>query len=318
MKNYNNSTSIIICTYKRQKWVENLLVSISEQTVMPKEIIVVDAYEKDIDYSYPDGMNIKLLKSGVKALTYQKNLGLDEADGDIIFFLDDDLFLEKNYIEENLDVFNNDFNKKIGAVSGYITNQWGVNRNRQDLVMKIAEFFNLYDGDFSPGSVSSSGIFVELNGLQPFSGIKKIDFVPGGCTAFRKEVFEKFRPPLHVNKYGGEDKTFSRMIAGDWEMCVCGDAKLQHFSAEGGARQTNYSETKSTVKFNLFIQKNYGKLSQSTIRLRLYYIVSALRMYMIAWLLVMSLIKLKKSIKWFNRASGYMIGAISRVDTDNA
>ena len=311
MSEVTHSVSIIICTYNRQKWVEDLLVSISQQTVMPKDVILVDASTEKKSYEIPEGLNVNIVHSDKMQLTYQKNLGLDVAIGDIIFFLDDDLLLDKNYIEQTVKVFDEDVQKRIGAVSGYITNQWGIISNNPGLFMKIAKLLNIYDGDFSPGSLSPSGVFIELSQLQPFSGVKKVDFVPGGCTAFRKEVFEKYRPPLVVNKYGGEDKTFSRMIARDWEMCVCGDAKLQHFSAEGGARQTDFSETKSTVKILLVIQKMYGKIYKSTVRLRLYYILSGLRMFIISFFMFISIFKMKKSQRWFKRGSGYLIGAIT-------
>ena len=304
------TVSLIICTYKRQKWVENLLKSIPEQTVMPNEIIIVDASPEKIDYSIPKDLEINLIKSDKMQLTYQKNLGLDKANGDFIFFLDDDLLLDKNYIEETLRVFKEDSVNRIGAVSGYITNQWGDSSNNPGLVMRIAKLLGIYDGNYSPGTVSTSGIFIELNRMQPFSGVKKTDFVPGGCTAFRKDVFERNRPPLVINKYGGEDKAFSRMISIDWEMCVCGDAKVEHFSAPGGARQTDYSETRSTVKFNLFIQKTYGRLNQSTLQLRLYYILTALRMYLISFVMFLSIIKIKKSKQWFMQATGYLVGAM--------
>ena len=309
--------SIIICTYNRQKWVEDLLVSISQQTVMPKDVILVDASPEKINYEIPEGLDVIIIQSAKMQLTYQKNLGLDVAIGDIIFFLDDDLLLDKNYIEQTVKVFDEDVQKRIGAVSGYITNQWGIISNNPGLFMKIAKLLNIYDGDFSPGSVSPSGVFIELNMLQPFSGVKKIDFVPGGCTAFRSVVFKKYRPPLVIDRYGGEDKTFSRIIARDWEMCVCGDAKLQHFSAEGGARQTDYGETKSTVKFNLFIQKNYGRLNQVTLRLRFYYILGALRMYMVSIIMFLSVVKIRKGSKWVMRATGYLVGALNQLELKN-
>ena len=306
--------TLIICTYARKYWVDNLLVSISEQSIVPTEIIIVDASPEKIDYSIPNGLEIRIINSDKMQLTYQKNLGLDKATGDIIFFLDDDLLLDENYIEETIKVFDEDADKKTGAVSGYITNQWGISSGNPDLILRIAKFLNIYDGDYSPGSVSPSGVFIELNWLQPFSGLKKVDFVPGGCTAFRKEVFDKYRPPLIINKYGGEDKTFSRMIASNWKMCVCGDARLQHFSAPGGARQTHYSETNSTAKFNLFIQKEYGKLNHHTFRLRLYFLFVAIRMYLISILMFLSLVRIRKSTKWFLRASGYIGGILSTVD----
>jgi hypothetical protein len=181
-------------------------------------------------------------------------------------------------------------------------------------MMKMMKWLGIYDGNFSPGSVSPSGVFIELNSLIPFAGIKHTDFISGCSFAVRSDVYKKYKHPEVINKYGGEDKTFSRMIAGDWEMCVCGDAKLQHFSAGGGARQTDYSGTMSTVKFVRFIQKNYGRSNQSTMRLRLYYIINALRMYIISIALFLSLVKIRKSVKWFMRASGYFAGAFSSVE----
>jgi glycosyltransferase involved in cell wall biosynthesis len=52
--------SIIICTYNRQNWVENLLVSISDQTIPPAEIIIVDASQEDIDNKTPPGLDINI------------------------------------------------------------------------------------------------------------------------------------------------------------------------------------------------------------------------------------------------------------------
>ena len=311
------SVSIIICTYKRQKWVENLLVSISEQIVMPKEIIIVDASHEKLNYSIPKELEINLIKSDKMQLTYQRNLGVKAASGNIILHLDDDTYLEKDFIEKILEVFECDLEKKIGAVSGYITNQWGLCEYKPGFILKLCKWVGIYDGDFPPGSVSQSGVFIELNNLEPHTGFHRTDFISGCSFAVRSDVYKKYNHPEIINKYGGEDKTFSRMIANDWEMCVCGDAKLQHFSAEGGARQTDYSETKSTVKFHLFIQKNYGRSNQSTLRLRLYYILGALRMYMISIIMFMSVVKIQRGLKWFMRATGYLVGAISLLKLKN-
>jgi len=311
------SVSVIICSYQRHKWVEKLLVSIAEQTVQPTEIIIVDASADTKYYTSPRNLKVNYIQSGKMQLTYQKNLGLDVATGDIIFFLDDDLLLEYNFVEETLKVFRDDEVRNIGAVSGYITNQWGTGSSDPGIFLKLIKLLNIYDGDFSPGSVSPSGIFIELNTLQPFSGIKMVDFVPGGCVAFRKEVFEQYLPPLVIDKYGGEDKTFSRMIATDWQMCVCGDARVQHFSAGGGARPSHFSHTKSAAGVNLYIQRYYGISNPSILRLRLYYILNAFRMYVISIAMFISVVKTRKSVKWFLRASGYLGGALSPVDISN-
>ena len=106
------SVSIIICTYKRQKWVEGLLESLSEQTETPREIIIVDASPEKIDYSIPKELEINLIKSDKMQLTYQRNLGVKAASGNIILHLDDDTYLEKDFIEKILEVFECDLEKK--------------------------------------------------------------------------------------------------------------------------------------------------------------------------------------------------------------
>lgn len=317
---YSNETktglkvSTIICTYNRREWVNNLLSSISKQSIFPEEIFIVDATERTIEYSFPESLNISIIRSDKRALTYQKNLGLNKATGDIIFFLDDDIILDECYIEQTLAVFKDDTEEKIGAVSGYITNQWGKIRNFPGWQMKLAKKLKIYDGDFKPGSVSPSGIFVELSALSPFTGVHSVDFVPGGCTAVRSKVFKKYRPPLEITRYGGEDKCFSRMIAKDWTLCVCGDAKLQHFSAPGGPRPSDFSGTKSTARIHLYIQKKFGKTEGKLTRLRLYFIYNTL---IIAVVGLLQIVRPSRGInstrRLFKRAIGYLAGACGRV-----
>jgi GT2 family glycosyltransferase len=311
-----NSVSVIICTYRRQKWVEDLLESVSKQTVLPIEVLIVDSTPDTIDYTLPQGLRTDLIKSDVMQLTYQRNMGVRAAKGEIILHLDDDTYLRPDFIEQVLKVFLADEAKTIGAVSGYVTNQWGISELAPEISLKWFQRLGIYDGDYAPGSISPSGIFVELNALQPFKGIGKTDFLSGCSFAVRAEVYNNFQHPEVINKYGGEDKIFSRMIAGDWELYIAGDAELEHYSAPGGARQSNYKETKSTVKFHLYAKKIYGKNDSNTTKLRLYYILSALRIFGISMLMFLSIVKFRKSKIWFMRSVGYLSGALSRVDID--
>jgi glycosyltransferase involved in cell wall biosynthesis len=311
-----DSVSVVICTYRRQKWVEDLLVSVSQQTVLPIEVLIVDSTPDTIDYTLPQGLTINLIKSDVMQLTYQRNLGVRAAKGEIILHLDDDTYLKPDFIEKIMNVFLADEAKAIGAVSGYVTNQWGVSKVTPENNMKWFKRLGLYDGDYSPGSISPSGIFVELNALQPFKGIGKTDFLSGCSFAVRAEVYNKHQHPEVINKYGGEDKIFSRMIASDWGLYIAGDAELEHYSAPGGARQSDYEETKSTVKFHLYAKKKYGKSDSNTTELRLYYILSALRILGISIIMFISIIKISKSKIWFMRSVGYAAGALSRVGID--
>ena len=310
----NNSVSVIICTYQRKIWVEDLLLSISQQTVSPLEIIIVDSTKVKIDYILPKDLEINVIQSSVIQLTYQRNLGVRSSKGEIILHLDDDTFLDKDFIEKILEVFENDIEKKIGAISGYVTNQWGKISSIQSPTLKGFKYLGIYDGNFLPGSISPSGISIELNTLNPFSGVKQTDFISGCSFAVRSNVYKNYKHPEIINGYGGEDKVFSRMIAIEWELCVCGDAQLEHYSAPGAARPNGYIHARSSGIFHILMQKKYGIIPNSTIRLRIYYFFFSLRMYAIACGMFITIVKLKKSIKWFLRASGYMAAALSSAD----
>jgi cellulose synthase/poly-beta-1,6-N-acetylglucosamine synthase-like glycosyltransferase len=56
------------------------------------------------------------------ALTYQRNVGVRNSSGDIIFFLDDDIVLDKDFIKEIVKVFEKDCEKKVGGVMGNMVN----------------------------------------------------------------------------------------------------------------------------------------------------------------------------------------------------
>ncbi|MCF7822771.1 MAG: glycosyltransferase [Candidatus Marinimicrobia bacterium] len=312
------NVSLIICTYDRKFWIDQLLVSIASQTIQAREIFIVDASPQEIDYDIPSGLNVEILKSDKMQLTYQKNMGVDAAHGDFIFFLDDDLLLEDDYIEETILVFKRDKESIIGAVSGYITNEWGKISGKPTLLMQFMKVVGIYDGNYSPGSVSPSGVFTELTSLKPFTGCLNVDFVPGGVTAFRKVVLDKYRPPLEITNYGGEDKALSRMIAAEWCMQICGDARTQHFSASDGARRSFYEQRKSRVLITRFIHRIDSSGSKGTFKLRLYFAIIALRLCAISVLMFLSIIKFKRGMTWFMSAAGTMAGAIwlKEIDAD--
>lgn len=74
-------TSIVICS--RSGIPERLVSSIKEQTVQPDEIIEIIG----------------------NSLTSQRNEGVEKASGDIIIFFDDDITLDKKYLEKILEAF---------------------------------------------------------------------------------------------------------------------------------------------------------------------------------------------------------------------
>ena len=117
----NKLVSIIIVTTGKENYLESCLKSLYAQTYTDFEIIVVD------NSLNPDFTNkIRKFNPDIKLYSSPKNLfycaalnkGIEMSKGDFILCLNDDVVLEKNFIEQALRGFS--INSKIGLVSGKI------------------------------------------------------------------------------------------------------------------------------------------------------------------------------------------------------
>lgn len=97
--------SLIIATLGRKKELLELIESIknSDYETNNLEIIIVDQNEKgflDKELSKFKNLNIKHIHSDIKGLSYNRNIGLSYASGDIICFPDDDCKFYENTLNE--------------------------------------------------------------------------------------------------------------------------------------------------------------------------------------------------------------------------
>ena len=118
-----NNFSIVISTFRREKYVSQLLSSIKSQSLLPQEIILVDSSESRLVYKIPECLNVKLVKSDIAQLTYQRNLGVANSNCEIILHIDDDVILENDYVKNIIETFNKDENNEIDVVGEYILNE---------------------------------------------------------------------------------------------------------------------------------------------------------------------------------------------------
>ena len=196
--------SIIIPTYNRPDDLRKCIDSILKQTVKPQEIIVVDDGNLQslpfisecetlcIDYRYHK-------KKGNRGPAASRNIGARQARGDVVFFLDDDVVLLSNYIEEIMKVY--DFHPEraiIGGVGGIIANT-----TQMRLLHQLFHLVFLISAA-KPGKILPSG-FSSID-MRPkcFSRrkITQVDFLPGGVCSFRKEIFDEFsKAEKHIIHY---------------------------------------------------------------------------------------------------------------------
>ncbi len=120
--------SLIMATYGREQEVNEFLRTILESDYDKNfiEIIIVDQNDKidlkPIINKYESLLNIIYIKSDRKGLSYNRNIGIEKATGDIIAFPDDDC----EYIKDTLTVVNNYFdNNDCDVLMGRIIEKDG-------------------------------------------------------------------------------------------------------------------------------------------------------------------------------------------------
>lgn len=94
--------SIIIPTLNEEDFIGRLLDSISNQTVSPKEIIVVDAFSKDkttkeVKKRQAKMANLKYYQIPQKTIARQRNFGESKTATEYLLFLDADMMLKRKY-----------------------------------------------------------------------------------------------------------------------------------------------------------------------------------------------------------------------------
>ncbi|EKD65564.1 MAG: glycosyltransferase [uncultured bacterium] len=100
--------SLVIITRNRAKMLEVCLESLTKQSILPDEIIVVDNASTDntkeviASYSSSDTtpkLPIRYIYEKRIGMPYAQNRGIKEVSGDIMLFLDDDCVAEKHWTE---------------------------------------------------------------------------------------------------------------------------------------------------------------------------------------------------------------------------
>jgi len=95
----NPLVSIVIPTKNSEATIEKCLESIRNQTYSNIEIIVVDGFSKDKIKKIAENFRARILLTDVKR-SEARNIGAENARGEIVLFVDSDMELDRSVIEE--------------------------------------------------------------------------------------------------------------------------------------------------------------------------------------------------------------------------
>ncbi len=254
--------TLVVATYRRPDEACALLDLVSRLGDAPGEVVVVDGSPDDgtgnAVVHWTRGRDLPFDLVYVKSspgLTRQRNVGIDASRGDYIYYLDDDCRPRAGYFAALHEVFVADTRRRTGAVCGSLINEMGMPlsiRWRVRFALRLAPG-TLESGQYYPTATSGPH-----GNVAPFEGIRRVDVIPGGASAYRREVLESQRFSLFFDGYSqGEDLEMSLRIGEKWDLYWSGGAHVVHQHAPGG-RPPSAEKGKMEVRNRYFIWKRHS------------------------------------------------------------
>lgn len=242
---------ICIPTFKRPELLALLLQDLALQSVLPKNIIVIDGDPESgaaknklriLKDTLP--FSVRYVASNHANLAYQRYLGYLASGSRFLLFLDDDLRVyQVDALKKMIDAFA--MNETVVAATANIrfpestktaTGSWGdrVNaksRRRSALVDRLGASANARPGQLTP---TGNRIFPIDDG----SGYSSIEWLSGGVMAFKRSVLDRdfFSDDLFaLTKAGcglGEDTYLGRMAITRGDVIFVHGATFDHPNAD--------------------------------------------------------------------------------------
>lgn len=289
--------TVLICTYNRVDYLKKCLDSMLEQIYDNFEVIVINGPSTDdtekLLKKYPFKCIQQKNKSGLSAA---RNLGVREAKGEIIAFIDDDAVADKNWIKSYVRKFKDE---KVGGVGGTIYSEFK------------GKLF-----EYKKNQVNRFGILdkerVNTNRNEWF-------YTTCGCnTSFRKKVLEEIGGfDEYYDYWFDETDVCVRIAKAGYKIEFEKEAIVCHYLADGLSRSNKwYHKAQKQMYFTL---KNFG--SELTIEKILYedfknYIYDMIYITILLFLFKMGPVNYIKSSKYMitGRFQGYKDGIQLRRD----
>lgn len=231
------TASFLIPTYNRPDSLARCLQSLLQQTRLPDELLIID--DGDLECVPQEaalqarGVDVRLFRKDRPGLVASRNLGIEQARCDILFFSEDDVVLEPDYVAAIMRVFETDPTGGIGGVAGLIANE-----RRSPVQGLILMLLSVPLGltALREGRMLRSGFAGEYGESPiPIRTRRKVDFLAGGVCACRLRAIGDLRfsdKYSYASGYGqGEDKDFSYRLSRRTGLVAEPAARLAHYPA---------------------------------------------------------------------------------------
>lgn len=267
--------SVVVPTFNRSDDLSRCLESLSRQTYSDFDVIIANGG----DYSNVAriagefrNLRIKILNQERKGLTEARNLGWRHAQSDILCFIDDDLVVSPEWLDNVNKTFLSDDN--IGGVSGPTIIPDDRQRNR-DLALFLSSFESsanvflkaigkFYLGIILENKVKDVGRILKSGAFTPGSnfkdclslpGIIDVDYLEACQMCFRRKLLEELKGFDYVYEGTGEwqepDLSFKAREKG-YRLVFNPKAVTYHYISRAGVfkeRTNSYERSKNFIFF---------------------------------------------------------------------
>lgn len=254
--------SVVTPTLDRPDDVRALLHSLAAQTVPPLELVLVDGGPDtmreteravaELRDAMPYAIQYIRATGGTAA---QRNVGLDAARGAFVAFVDDDMLLEPPFFEVMLAELARPEHADVGAVAGYITNQYfdGARSPRWRMFRALGLFTTYEPGRFD----FRTGYPINRYMQPPHEGVREIDCMGTNCAVWRRELFRagvRFAP-FFVGYAVVEDAHLALQArTRGWRILECGRARCVHNHSTRGRTDQRLVARRTAVNYRfLFV-----------------------------------------------------------------
>jgi GT2 family glycosyltransferase len=252
--------ALVVATKDRPDDLRQMLNSLRNQTMPPKEVILVDASSDPVEgilKEFPE-LTLRYVRHLPPSAAAQRNAGIRVCSPDVtlIGFADDDVIFEPDAFEHVQLFWENASPDILGAAFNLLNYP-----RRGTSVLKhsrISEALGLYSS--RPGTVSQSGWQTVIPGLAT---TQFVDWLPTTAVTFRKKVFESSLFDSFYESYSYlEDLDLSYTVSRGGRLAVVAEAGFSHFPSPNG-RITPFQFGRYEVRNRLhFVRKHNLSLSR--------------------------------------------------------
>jgi len=267
--------SVVVPTFNRCDDLLRCLDYLSKQTYPDFEVIVVNGGDYSNVKHVADqlrNLRVKIVNQERKGLTEARNLGWLHSQTNVVCFIDDDLVVSKDWLENVRDTFLSD--DKIGGVSGPTIIPDDRQKNR-DLALFLEDFKSshniflkvlgkLYLGIILENKVKDVGRILKSGAFTPGSNYKEcinlpkpidVDYLEACHMCFRRKLLQELKGFDYIYEGTGEwqepDLSFKVRSKG-YRLVFNPKAVTYHYISQAGVfkdRTNSYERSKNFIFF---------------------------------------------------------------------